>query len=74
MGTFWKTNANQRSQILEAYKQGEPIETIAERYGIHDSYVCRLAEKAGIAMRGRGHWATQNRLAEKAENPAKSAA
>jgi transposase-like protein len=58
---YWKTTKAQRDDILDRYRNGQTIEEIARQFGIHDSYVCRLAQKYGLEMRGRGYWNSQLR-------------
>ena len=51
MGFFWKTTAEQRSDILDRYRAGEPVKWIALNCKISRSYVTVLARKAGLPLR-----------------------
>lgn len=40
-----------RAEIVRAYKNGDSIEAIANRFGIHRSYITRIAREGGATLR-----------------------
>lgn len=49
-----KLTAEQIQDIIKAYKDGEPRQSLSKRYGVHVNTISNIMRKNGLASRRRG--------------------
>lgn len=52
--TQTRLNASNRAALLAAYSQGEPVQALADRFGVHRGTVSVLVRRAGLPRHGLG--------------------
>lgn len=49
-----KLTAEQIQDIIKAYKDGEPRQSLSKRYGVHVNTISNIMRKNGLASKRRG--------------------